>query len=76
MSIYQVLEAGKLLHIKEHTVLDGAEKIVTLCAPVECKGIVGSDDRYVVATYDFKIHSHFAPHGDYCYFYCYVDKLK
>lgn len=42
----KALEAGKLLHIKEHTVLDGAGKEVTLCAPVECKGIVGSDDRH------------------------------
>jgi protein TIF31 len=42
----KALEAGKLLHIKEHTVLDGAGKAITLCAPVECKGIVGSDDRH------------------------------
>ncbi|CAK9277916.1 unnamed protein product [Sphagnum jensenii] len=42
----KALEAGKLLHIKEHTVLDGAGKGITLCAPVECKGIVGSDDRH------------------------------
>ncbi|KAG0576037.1 hypothetical protein KC19_5G050100 [Ceratodon purpureus] len=42
----KALEAGKLLHIKEHAVLDGAGKTVTICAPVECKGIVGSDDRH------------------------------
>ncbi|KAH9555476.1 hypothetical protein CY35_08G115300 [Sphagnum magellanicum] len=42
----KALEAGKLLHIKEHTVLDAAGKGITLCAPVECKGIVGSDDRH------------------------------
>lgn len=41
----QVLDAGKLLHIKEHEVIDGSGKKVKLCAPVECKGIVGSDDR-------------------------------
>jgi protein TIF31 len=46
VSPLQALEAGKLLHIKEHTVLDGAGKAITLCAPVECKGIVGSDDRH------------------------------
>lgn len=44
----QALEAGKKLHIKEHTVLDGAGKSITICAPVECKGIVVSDDRWVV----------------------------
>lgn len=47
-SVCQALEAGKVLHIKEHEVLDGSGKAVTMCAPVECKGIVGSDDRYVV----------------------------
>lgn len=29
--------------------LDGTGKSITICAPVECKGIVGSDDRWVVA---------------------------
>lgn len=48
ISVCQALEAGKVLHIKEHEVLDGSGKAVTMCAPVECKGIVGSDDRYVV----------------------------
>ncbi|KAL3680571.1 hypothetical protein R1sor_023527 [Riccia sorocarpa] len=42
----KVLEAGKLLHIKEHEVYDGSGNTVKLCAPVECKGIVGSDDRH------------------------------
>ena len=55
--------------------LDGAEKTVTLCAPVECKGIVGSDDRYMVfALCDFETLSQFAPLGDYCYYL--VNKLK
>jgi protein TIF31 len=49
----KALEAGKLLHIKEHTVLDAAGKGITLCAPVECKGIVGSDDRFVFHLYVF-----------------------
>lgn len=31
--------------------LDGVRKSVTLCAPMECKGIVGSDDKYVVLVY-------------------------
>ena len=43
----QVLEAGKLLHIKEHEVFDGSGNAVKMAAPVECKGIVGSDDRSV-----------------------------
>ena len=42
----QVLEVGKLLHIKEHEVLDGSGSAVKMAAPVECKGIVGSDDRF------------------------------
>ncbi|CAM6110974.1 unnamed protein product [Calypogeia fissa] len=42
----KVLEAGKLLHIKEHEVFDGSGNKIKLCAPVECKGIVGSDDRH------------------------------
>ncbi|XP_024538093.1 clustered mitochondria protein [Selaginella moellendorffii] len=44
----KVVEAGKLLHIKEHEVLDGSGGKVKLCAPVECKGIVGSDNRYYI----------------------------
>ena len=43
--VFQVLEASKRLHLKEHTVLDGSGNAVKLAAPVECKGIVGSDDR-------------------------------
>ncbi|XP_019053360.1 PREDICTED: clustered mitochondria protein isoform X2 [Nelumbo nucifera] len=42
----KVLEAAKRLHLKEHTVLDGSGNVVKLAAPVECKGIVGSDDRH------------------------------
>uniref|UniRef100_A0A175YGS5 Clustered mitochondria protein homolog n=1 Tax=Daucus carota subsp. sativus TaxID=79200 RepID=A0A175YGS5_DAUCS len=42
----KVLEASKRLHIKEHTVLDGSGSVFKLAAPVECKGIVGSDDRH------------------------------
>ncbi|XP_020579345.1 clustered mitochondria protein isoform X2 [Phalaenopsis equestris] len=42
----KVLEAAKLLHLKEHTVLDGSGNAIRLAAPVECKGIVGSDDRH------------------------------
>lgn len=41
----KVLEAAKCLHLKEHTVLDGSGNVFKLAAPVECKGIVGSDDR-------------------------------
>ncbi|XP_075474127.1 clustered mitochondria protein isoform X4 [Primulina tabacum] len=41
----KVLEAAKRLHLKENTVLDGSGKVFKLAAPVECKGIVGSDDR-------------------------------
>uniref|UniRef100_A0A2N9J6S9 Clu domain-containing protein n=2 Tax=Fagus sylvatica TaxID=28930 RepID=A0A2N9J6S9_FAGSY len=41
-----VLEAAKRLHLKEHTVLDGSGNVFKLAAPVECKGIVGSDDRH------------------------------
>lgn len=44
-SYVQVLEAAKRLHLKEHTVLDGSGNVFRLAAPVECKGIVGSDDR-------------------------------
>ncbi|OVA10333.1 Protein of unknown function DUF727 [Macleaya cordata] len=42
----KVLEAAKRLHIKEHTVLDASGNAVKLAAPVECKGIVGCDDRH------------------------------
>ncbi|GMY22327.1 clustered mitochondria protein isoform X4 [Fagus crenata] len=41
-----VLEAAKRLHLKEHTVLDRSGNVFKLAAPVECKGIVGSDDRH------------------------------
>lgn len=44
----KVLEAGKLLHIKEHEVLDGSGAVVKMAAPVECKGIIGSDDRHYI----------------------------
>jgi len=40
-----VSQAGKLLHIKEHTVVDSEGKEVKLCTPVESKGIVGTDGR-------------------------------
>lgn len=42
----KVLEAAKHLHLKEHTVLDASGNVFKLAAPVECKGIVGSDDRH------------------------------
>jgi protein TIF31 len=42
----KVLEASKKLRLKEHSVIDGSGGIVKLAAPVECKGIVGSDDRH------------------------------
>ncbi|KAL9142343.1 hypothetical protein ABFS82_14G163600 [Erythranthe guttata] len=42
----KVLEAAKRLHLKEHSVVDGSGNVFTLAAPVECKGIVGSDDRH------------------------------
>uniref|UniRef100_A0A804N2P1 Clu domain-containing protein n=2 Tax=Zea mays TaxID=4577 RepID=A0A804N2P1_MAIZE len=41
----KVVEAAKQLHLKEHVVLDGSGNPVKLAATVECKGIVGSDDR-------------------------------
>lgn len=41
-----MLEAAKLLHIKEHSVIDASETVFKLAAPVECKGIVGSDNRH------------------------------
>ena len=40
-----MVEAAKRLHLKEHAVLDGSETMFKLAAPVECKGIIGSDDR-------------------------------
>jgi len=40
-----MLEAGKFLHIREHTVLDGEGKEFKLCCPVESKGIIGTDTR-------------------------------
>nr|XP_011462553.1 PREDICTED: clustered mitochondria protein [Fragaria vesca subsp. vesca] len=42
----KVVEAAKRLHLKEHTVRDGSGNVFKLAAPVECKGIVGSDDRH------------------------------
>ncbi|KAF9665748.1 hypothetical protein SADUNF_Sadunf16G0156000 [Salix dunnii] len=42
----KVVEAARRLHLKEHTVLDGCGDAFKLAAPVECKGIVGSDDRH------------------------------
>ncbi|KDP43431.1 hypothetical protein JCGZ_16718 [Jatropha curcas] len=42
----KVLEAAKRLHLKEHEVVDGSGNVFKLAAPVECKGIVGSDDRH------------------------------
>lgn len=42
----KVVKAAKRLHLKEHTVLDGSGNVFKLAAPVECKGIVGSDDRH------------------------------
>nr|VDD11346.1 unnamed protein product [Brassica rapa] len=42
----KVLEAAKRLHIKEHAVIDASENVFKLAAPVECKGIVGSDNRH------------------------------
>lgn len=44
-----MLEAAKCLHLKEHTVLDGSGNVFKLAAPVECKGIVGSDDRLLLS---------------------------
>ncbi|KAB5541065.1 hypothetical protein DKX38_014039 [Salix brachista] len=42
----KVVEAAKRLRLKEHTVQDGSGNAFKLAAPVECKGIVGSDDRH------------------------------
>ena len=44
---YQVVEAAKQLHLKEYVVLDGSEFMFKLAAMVECKGIIGSDDRWI-----------------------------
>lgn len=38
-------EAAKELHIREHTVKDDQDKEHKLVAPVECKGIIGTDNR-------------------------------
>ena len=45
----QVLEAAKRLHLKEHAIFDGSGNVFKLAAPVECKGIVGSDDRWLLS---------------------------
>jgi len=37
--------AADALHVKESVVVDGAGAEHRLCAPVECKGILGSDNR-------------------------------
>ncbi|XP_061337567.1 clustered mitochondria protein-like [Gastrolobium bilobum] len=42
----KVSEAAKRLHLKEHSVMDGSGNVFKLAAPVESKGIVGSDDRH------------------------------
>ncbi|KAK4481774.1 hypothetical protein RD792_012685 [Penstemon davidsonii] len=42
----KMLEAAKRLHLKEHAVLDGSGNVVKLAAPIECKGIFGSDGRH------------------------------
>ncbi|XP_056173934.1 clustered mitochondria protein-like [Syzygium oleosum] len=42
----EVLESAKRLHLKEHAVCDDSGNIFKLAAPVECKGIVGSNDRH------------------------------
>ncbi|XP_074294610.1 clustered mitochondria protein-like isoform X2 [Silene latifolia] len=42
----KVLEAANRLHLKEHSVSDEHGNVFKLAAPVECKGIVGSDDRH------------------------------
>ncbi|KAL1346287.1 hypothetical protein HN51_019976 [Arachis hypogaea] len=42
----KVADAAKRLHLKEHSVLDGSGNAFKLAAPVECKGIVGGDDRH------------------------------
>ncbi|TVU03835.1 hypothetical protein EJB05_50605 [Eragrostis curvula] len=44
----KVVDAAKRLHLKEHLVLDGSGNPVKLAATVECKGIVGSDDRHYI----------------------------
>ncbi|KAL3537348.1 hypothetical protein ACH5RR_000714 [Cinchona calisaya] len=42
----KVSEAAKSLRLKEHCVLDKSGNVFKMAAPVECKGIVGSDDRH------------------------------
>ena len=44
--LFQVSEAAKRLYLKEHSVLDGSGNVFKLAASVECKGIVGGDDRW------------------------------
>ncbi|KAM7266178.1 hypothetical protein ACFE04_004075 [Oxalis oulophora] len=44
----KMVEAAKRLHLKEHLVLDGSGNEFRLAAPVECKGIYGSDNRLYV----------------------------
>ncbi|XP_026662154.2 clustered mitochondria protein-like isoform X2 [Phoenix dactylifera] len=44
----KVVEVAKRLHLKEHAVLDGSGNVVKIAAPVECKGIIGSDNRHYV----------------------------
>ncbi|GFZ02773.1 tetratricopeptide repeat (TPR)-containing protein [Actinidia rufa] len=46
LAFLDVMEAAKRLHLKEHAVFDGSGNVFKLAAPVECKGIVGSDDRH------------------------------
>ncbi|XAR63419.1 hypothetical protein NMG60_11023342 [Bertholletia excelsa] len=42
----KVLEAANRLRLKEHSVFDGSGNVFKIAAPVECKGIIGSDDRH------------------------------
>ncbi|XP_027159196.1 clustered mitochondria protein [Coffea eugenioides] len=42
----KVSEAANRLRLKEHHVFDKSGNVFKLAAPVECKGIVGSDDRH------------------------------
>ncbi|VFR02371.1 unnamed protein product [Cuscuta campestris] len=44
----KVVKAAKRLHLKLHTVYDGSGNVFELAAPVECKGIVGSDGRHYI----------------------------
>jgi len=38
-------KAAQVLHIKEHAIVDGAGVEHQVCVPVECKGIMGTDNR-------------------------------